>query len=176
MLWNYLINMKNKNVLFSQKLLELIDNLRSQFGTAIMLITHNLGIVARYVDRWMWCTLGGLWRRDPQMPYTVSRETLIRWDWYHPCHGWTCRENASYSLLGTYSYFITANDTSNNWQLQGNLADLFVLKIYDFIQPGPFPFAVSMFLPRQVRQCQISFLYRVYSLQIFHHHDCQLYP
>ncbi|MFC2072567.1 ABC transporter ATP-binding protein [Chloroflexota bacterium] len=33
------------------QLLELLDNLRSQFGTAVLLITHNLGIVARYVDR-----------------------------------------------------------------------------------------------------------------------------
>jgi len=39
------------DVTVQAQLLELIDNLRSQFGTAIILITHNLGIVARYVDR-----------------------------------------------------------------------------------------------------------------------------
>jgi oligopeptide transport system ATP-binding protein len=39
------------DVTVQAQLLELIDNLRSQFGTAVLLITHNLGIVARYVDR-----------------------------------------------------------------------------------------------------------------------------
>jgi oligopeptide/dipeptide ABC transporter ATP-binding protein len=39
------------DVTVQAQLLELIDNLREQFGTAIILITHNLGIVARYVDR-----------------------------------------------------------------------------------------------------------------------------
>jgi oligopeptide transport system ATP-binding protein len=39
------------DVTVQAQLLELIDNLRSQFGTAVILITHNLGIVARYVDR-----------------------------------------------------------------------------------------------------------------------------
>jgi oligopeptide/dipeptide ABC transporter ATP-binding protein len=39
------------DVTVQAQLLELIDNLRAQFGTAIILITHNLGIVARYVDR-----------------------------------------------------------------------------------------------------------------------------
>ncbi len=33
------------------QLLELINNLRSQFGTSVIIITHNLGVVARYVDR-----------------------------------------------------------------------------------------------------------------------------
>ncbi|MFC1873708.1 ABC transporter ATP-binding protein [Chloroflexota bacterium] len=33
------------------QLLEIVDNLRSQFGTAVIIITHNLGVVARYVDR-----------------------------------------------------------------------------------------------------------------------------
>ena len=33
------------------QLLELIDDLRSQFGTSVVIITHNLGVVARYVDR-----------------------------------------------------------------------------------------------------------------------------
>jgi len=39
------------DVTVQAQLLELIDNLRSQFGTAVIMITHNLGIVARYVDR-----------------------------------------------------------------------------------------------------------------------------
>jgi oligopeptide transport system ATP-binding protein len=39
------------DVTVQAQLLELIDGLRSQFGTAVILITHNLGIVARYVNR-----------------------------------------------------------------------------------------------------------------------------
>jgi len=39
------------DVTVQAQLLELIDNLRSQFGTAVIVITHNLGVVARYVDR-----------------------------------------------------------------------------------------------------------------------------
>jgi len=39
------------DVTVQAQLLEIIDNLRSQFGTSVILITHNLGIVARYVDR-----------------------------------------------------------------------------------------------------------------------------
>lgn len=39
------------DVTVQAQLLEIIDNLRQQFGTAVIIITHNLGIVARYVDR-----------------------------------------------------------------------------------------------------------------------------
>ncbi len=33
------------------QLLEMLSNLRAQFGTSLLIITHNLGVVARYVDR-----------------------------------------------------------------------------------------------------------------------------
>ncbi len=39
------------DVTVQAQLLEIIDNLRSKFGTAVVIITHNLGVVARYVDR-----------------------------------------------------------------------------------------------------------------------------
>ena len=39
------------DVTVQAQLLEVIDDLRSRFGTAVMIITHNLGVVARYVDR-----------------------------------------------------------------------------------------------------------------------------
>ncbi len=39
------------DVTVQAQLLEIIDNLRHQFGTAVIIITHNLGVVARYVDR-----------------------------------------------------------------------------------------------------------------------------
>jgi len=39
------------DVTVQAQLLEVIDNLRHQFGTSVIIITHNLGVVARYVDR-----------------------------------------------------------------------------------------------------------------------------
>ncbi len=39
------------DVTVQAQLLEMIDSLKSKFGTAVMIITHNLGVVARYVDR-----------------------------------------------------------------------------------------------------------------------------
>ncbi|MBI4766586.1 MAG: ABC transporter ATP-binding protein [Deltaproteobacteria bacterium] len=39
------------DVTVQAQLLEIIDNLRVKFGTAVIIITHNLGLVARYVDR-----------------------------------------------------------------------------------------------------------------------------
>ena len=39
------------DVTVQAQLLVLIDSLRTQFGTAVIIITHNMGIVARYVDR-----------------------------------------------------------------------------------------------------------------------------
>ena len=39
------------DVTVQAQLLEIIADLRSDFGTAVIIITHNLGVVARYVDR-----------------------------------------------------------------------------------------------------------------------------
>ncbi len=39
------------DVTVQAQLLEIIANLRSELGTAVIIITHNLGVVARYVDR-----------------------------------------------------------------------------------------------------------------------------
>lgn len=68
------------DVTVQAQLLELIDNLRSQFGTAIILITHNLGIVARYVDRVNVMYAGKLVETgptdviyaEPKHPYTIG--------------------------------------------------------------------------------------------------------
>jgi len=68
------------DVTVQSQLLELIDNLRSQFGTAVILITHNLGIVARYVDRVMVMYAGRLVETGPtdaiygesRHPYTMG--------------------------------------------------------------------------------------------------------
>jgi oligopeptide/dipeptide ABC transporter ATP-binding protein len=39
------------DVTVQAQLLELMDNLRNQFGMAVIIITHNLGIVARYAEK-----------------------------------------------------------------------------------------------------------------------------
>jgi len=39
------------DVTVQAQLLEIIDDMRRRLGTSVILITHNLGIVARYVDR-----------------------------------------------------------------------------------------------------------------------------
>lgn len=39
------------DVTVQAQLLELINSMREHFGTALIIITHNLGVVARYVDR-----------------------------------------------------------------------------------------------------------------------------
>ncbi|MBI3040976.1 MAG: ABC transporter ATP-binding protein [Chloroflexi bacterium] len=68
------------DVTVQAQLLELIDNLRSQFGTAVILITHNLGMVARYVDRVNVMYAGRLMETgptdaifaEPRHPYTIG--------------------------------------------------------------------------------------------------------
>ena len=68
------------DVTVQAQLLELIDNLRSQFGTAVIIITHNLGIVARYVDRVNVMYAGRLVESaptdilyaEPKHPYTMG--------------------------------------------------------------------------------------------------------
>ena len=68
------------DVTVQAQLLELIDNLRSQFGTAVILITHNLGVVARYVDRVNVMYAGRLMETgsteviygNPKHPYTIG--------------------------------------------------------------------------------------------------------
>jgi oligopeptide/dipeptide ABC transporter ATP-binding protein len=68
------------DVTVQAQLLELLDNLRSQFGTAVIIITHNLGIVARYADRVNVMYAGRLVETaptdvlygEPKHPYTVG--------------------------------------------------------------------------------------------------------
>ena len=68
------------DVTVQAQLLELIDNLRSQFGTSVIVITHNLGVVARYVNRVNVMYAGRLVETgptegiygDPKHPYTLG--------------------------------------------------------------------------------------------------------
>ncbi|MEE8414274.1 MAG: ABC transporter ATP-binding protein, partial [Dehalococcoidales bacterium] len=68
------------DVTVQAQLLELLDNLRTQFGTAVIMITHNLGIVARYVDRVNVMYAGRMVETavtdaiyaEPRHPYTIG--------------------------------------------------------------------------------------------------------
>jgi len=68
------------DVTVQAQLLDLLDNLRSQFGTSVIIITHNLGVVARYADRVNVMYAGRLVETaptdvlysDPKHPYTVG--------------------------------------------------------------------------------------------------------
>jgi len=68
------------DVTVQAQLLELINDLRSQFGTSVIIITHNLGVVARYADRVNVMYAGRLVEtaptdalyREPKHPYTTG--------------------------------------------------------------------------------------------------------
>jgi oligopeptide transport system ATP-binding protein len=66
------------DVTVQAQLLEIIDDLRSRFGTSVITITHNLGIVARYVDRVNVMYAG-------KMIETAPTEELYA----NPCHPYT---------------------------------------------------------------------------------------
>lgn len=68
------------DVTVQAQLLEIIADLRARLGTAVIIITHNLGVVARYVDRVNVMYAGRLVESgptdeiygDPKHPYTVG--------------------------------------------------------------------------------------------------------
>ncbi|MBI2979214.1 MAG: ABC transporter ATP-binding protein [Chloroflexi bacterium] len=73
------------DVTVQAQLLELINNLRTQFGTAVIIITHNLGLVARYVDRVNVMYAGRMVETgsteviygQPKHPYTLGLMTSV---------------------------------------------------------------------------------------------------
>lgn len=68
------------DVTIQAQVLEIIANLRSEYNTAVMIITHNLGVVARYVDRVNVMYAGNLVETgpteviyaEPKHPYTLG--------------------------------------------------------------------------------------------------------
>jgi len=66
------------DVTVQAQLLEIIDDLRARFGTSVITITHNLGIVALYVDRVNVMYAG-------KMVETAPTEDLYA----NPCHPYT---------------------------------------------------------------------------------------
>jgi len=68
------------DVTVQAQLLEILAELRDRLGTAVLIITHNLGVVARYVDRVQVMYAGRLVETaptdelysDPKHPYTIG--------------------------------------------------------------------------------------------------------
>jgi oligopeptide/dipeptide ABC transporter ATP-binding protein len=68
------------DVTIQAQLLELMRGLSQQFGVALVIITHNLGVVARYADRVNVMYAGKIIEsgsaaeiyRDPRHPYTIG--------------------------------------------------------------------------------------------------------
>ena len=68
------------DVTVQAQLLEILANLRSEYGTSVIIITHNLGVVARYVDRVIVMYAGNLVETaptdtiyaEPKHPYTLG--------------------------------------------------------------------------------------------------------
>jgi len=68
------------DVTVQAQLLDIINSLRERFNTAVILITHNLGIVARYADSVNVMYAGRLMEKgpteqiytEPRHPYTVG--------------------------------------------------------------------------------------------------------
>jgi oligopeptide transport system ATP-binding protein len=68
------------DVTVQAQLLEIIASLRSELGTSVIIITHNLGVVARYVDRVNVMYAGSLVETgpteaiyaEPKHPYTIG--------------------------------------------------------------------------------------------------------
>ena len=68
------------DVTVQAQILELIAEMRERFGTAVLIITHNLGVVARYVDRLNVMYAGSLVETGatdeiyakPKHPYTMG--------------------------------------------------------------------------------------------------------
>jgi oligopeptide transport system ATP-binding protein len=68
------------DVTVQAQVLELLDKLREELGTAVIIITHNLGVVARYADRVNVMYAGNLVETgptetiyaEPKHPYTIG--------------------------------------------------------------------------------------------------------
>jgi len=77
------------DVTVQAQLLEIIDDLRARFGTSVITITHNLGIVARYVDQVNVMYAGKMIETALLKNFTLIRVTHTPSGYYRPCPVWT---------------------------------------------------------------------------------------
>ena len=94
------------DVTIQAQILELMKNLTEQFGTALLMITHNLGVVARYADRVCVMYAGKI------------RETAPSEELYgNPRHPYTL------GLLGSVPRIDAARDSGKLTQIPGDVPD-----------------------------------------------------
>ncbi len=67
------------------QILKLIDNLRHKHGTAVLFITHDMGVVAEIADRIAVLEKGVLSRRARSIRCSARRTTPIRRSSWPPC-------------------------------------------------------------------------------------------
>ena len=81
------------DVTIQAQILELMKDLTERFGTALLMITHNLGVVARYADRVCVMYAGKIREMGHlRKSCTAIRSILTRWVCYWAlCRGWTRR-------------------------------------------------------------------------------------
>jgi ABC-type dipeptide/oligopeptide/nickel transport system ATPase component len=60
------------------QVLELLKQLQRDHGSAILFITHDLGVIAQLATTWWSCTSGGSWSRGPSTTSSTGRATPTR--------------------------------------------------------------------------------------------------
>ena len=85
------------DVTIQAQILELMKALSRRLGVALILITHNLGVVARYADRVNVMYAGKIIEQGRPAMSTAIRATLIPWDYCGRFPVWISLADASWS-------------------------------------------------------------------------------
>ena len=84
------------DVTIQAQILELMKDLTRRLGVALIIITHNLGVVARYADRVNVMYAGRIVESGtPRATSTTGQATPTRWRCSAPFRGWTSRARPS---------------------------------------------------------------------------------
>ena len=87
------------DVTIQAQILELVKKLGEETGTAVLIITHNLGVVARYADRVNVMYAGKIIERGTAGRYTPTRGILIPLGCSTRCRVWTSLAKSSWLRL-----------------------------------------------------------------------------
>ena len=77
------------DVTIQAQILELMKNLSSEYGVSLIIITHNLGVVARYADRVNIMYAGKIIERGSAYDIYRNPSHPIPWVFSTRCPGWT---------------------------------------------------------------------------------------
>lgn len=70
------------------QVMEVLQSLVDKFGTSLLIVTHNLGLVTRYATVFMSCTLAASWKAARPRKSSPSRATHIPWACWPVCRCW----------------------------------------------------------------------------------------